>query len=221
MGVRGYSRDVARLGESIGAYRAALTVLSRERTPVEWARVQHHLGIALWTFGECSDDAAWLEQSVSAYRAALTVFSRERIPVEWAETTNNLGIALRKLGERERSVARIEEAAIAFSVALEELRNNHETHEWQTTARNLNETRALHERLGGNSIRRQMTSERTKRRIAGGILNGFGSLAYFGASDHPFTYPYADDLDALCHDWQRVESDIGDFLNKFVPSRKE
>jgi hypothetical protein len=44
---RNVERGTAQLEESVAAYRAALTELTRERVPLDWAATQNNLGNAL------------------------------------------------------------------------------------------------------------------------------------------------------------------------------
>jgi len=125
------------LEHAVDGYRAALQEYPRERTPMEWARTQHNLGIALTTLGERDSGTARLEEAVAAFRAALGEHSRESVPLEWARTQRNLGIAVRKLGEREIGTAGLEEAAAAFRAALEELTRERAPMEWATTQQHL------------------------------------------------------------------------------------
>ena len=68
--------------------------MTRERVPLDWARTQINLGIALGRLGERESGTARLEEAVAAYRAALEEKTRERVPLDWATTQNNLGLAL-------------------------------------------------------------------------------------------------------------------------------
>ena len=52
--------------------------------PLDWARTQNNLGIALETLGERESGTARLEEAVGAFRAALQEITRERVPFGWA-----------------------------------------------------------------------------------------------------------------------------------------
>ena len=75
-----------RFEQAVGAYRAALEVRTRERTPLDWASTQNNLGGALWTLGKRESGTERLEQAMGAYRAALEVRTRERTPLDWPWT---------------------------------------------------------------------------------------------------------------------------------------
>src|SRR5439155_25404745 len=74
------------LDQTAQAHRAALTVYTKQSTPLSWARAQFNLGSTL------SDDARLvkgedriklLNEANEAYHAALTVFSKEDTPIIW------------------------------------------------------------------------------------------------------------------------------------------
>jgi tetratricopeptide (TPR) repeat protein len=83
-----------RQGDEFGDNGALLSVLGRwkrlaelkprERVPLDWAKTQTNLGIALRTLGERESGTAKLEEAVAAYRDALKEFTRERAPLAWA-----------------------------------------------------------------------------------------------------------------------------------------
>ncbi|HMQ94320.1 MAG TPA: tetratricopeptide repeat protein [Amaricoccus sp.] len=127
---------VERLEASVGAFRAALEDLTRERVPLGWATVQMNLGNALLTLGERESGTARLEEAVEAYRAALELQTRERVPLDWAKTQMNLGNALLRLGERERGTMRLEAAVAAYSAALGVRTREHLPLDWAMTLLN-------------------------------------------------------------------------------------
>ena len=120
--------DSARLLQAVAVYRAALDEQARERVPLDWARAQNNLGVALSSLGERESGTERLEEAVAAYRAALEEWKRERVPLDWARTQNNLGSALSRLGERESGTERLEEAVAAYRAALEELTLERSSH---------------------------------------------------------------------------------------------
>ena len=102
---------------SINAYQQALLEHTRERVPIDWARVQSNLGTALRTLGERESGIRLLEQAVKAYQQALLERTRERVPPYWAQTQNNLGNALSFLGERAADAQRLDQAVTAYHQA--------------------------------------------------------------------------------------------------------
>ena len=140
----------ARLEEAVAAYRAALEERTRERVPLQWARTQMNLGIALTTLGEWDGGTARLTEAVTVYRAALEEMTRERVPLEWAQTQNGLGCALHELGQRESGTEKLEEAGAAYRAALQELTRERVPLDWAATQNNLgNALRALGDRESG------------------------------------------------------------------------
>jgi tetratricopeptide (TPR) repeat protein len=109
--------DNAALAEAIDIYRRYLALTPRAERPLEWAKTQMNLGVALATLGERESATARLEEAVAAFREALQGLTRARTPLDWARTQNNLGDALRSLGERESGAARLEEAVSANHIS--------------------------------------------------------------------------------------------------------
>jgi tetratricopeptide (TPR) repeat protein len=113
--------DTGATRKAVNTYREALTVLTRERAPLDWARTQNSLGNALRTLGERKGGTALLEEAVAALREALNEYERERVPLAWAATQHNLGNALQTRGDREGDMARLEQAVAAYHEASKQL----------------------------------------------------------------------------------------------------
>jgi len=138
------------LEQAVEALRQALEEWTRERVPLDWARIQNNLGNALQTLGERESGTARLEQAVEAYSLALEERRRDRVPLAWAMTQNNLGNALRALGERENGTSRLNEAVDTFRAALKERTRERKPLDWAMTQNNLGTAlRALGERESG------------------------------------------------------------------------
>ncbi|SOR32398.1 Tetratricopeptide domain protein (fragment) [Methylorubrum extorquens] len=86
--------DNAALRKSAEVYRTILQEYTRDRVPLDWARIQHNLGSALWSLGERESGTERLRQAAAAYNAALQELTRERVPLDWAAAQDNLGSAL-------------------------------------------------------------------------------------------------------------------------------
>ena len=84
---------------AVAAYRAALEVRIRERTPLDWAITQTNLGKSLSALGYWTEDVDVLKQAVATHRAVLEVRNREQVPLDWATTQTNVGNALLALGK--------------------------------------------------------------------------------------------------------------------------
>ncbi|TMJ80811.1 MAG: tetratricopeptide repeat protein [Alphaproteobacteria bacterium] len=129
--------DNAALLSCIERYRRLVDLASRERVPLEWARIQDGLGIALTILGRRESGTAIIEEAVATFREALKERTRDRVPLDWATTQTNLGAALFRLGERESATAKLEEAIAAYRQALKERTRERAPLEWATTQRNL------------------------------------------------------------------------------------
>ncbi len=125
--------DNGALLSSIERYKRLVDLAPRERVPLEWARIQDGLGIALTIFGRRESGTAILEEAVVTFREALKERTRERVPLDWAMTQTNLGAALFRLGERESATAKLEEAIAAYRQALKERTRERAPLEWATT----------------------------------------------------------------------------------------
>src|SRR6266550_6281765 len=72
------------LRASIGRFKRLVEMTPRERVPLDWARTQDGLGIALTIFGRRESGTAMLEEAVATFREALKERTRERVPLDWA-----------------------------------------------------------------------------------------------------------------------------------------
>ena len=105
------------LQQAVDAYRLALQELTRERAPLDWAKILVDLGNALENLGERESGTEDLQQAVDAYHLALQELTRDRAPLDWAQAQFQMGGALAALGERAHSRDRLEEALICFQQA--------------------------------------------------------------------------------------------------------
>ena len=125
------------LEQAVGVDRAALQLASRSERPLDWARTQGAVGVALRELGDREGGTARLEEAVATFRLALEEITRERSSLEWAGTQNNLGIALRVLARRETGTAHLEEAIAAHHLALEVFTRERLPAAWAITQENL------------------------------------------------------------------------------------
>ena len=68
----------APLEEALASYREALSKISREDKPVEWARLQNEIGSTLYALGSLTDDRRALDDAVAAFRRALEVMEAQK-----------------------------------------------------------------------------------------------------------------------------------------------
>ena len=95
------SRQEKPLDDAIATFNKALELLTRERTPLEWARanaklgdVYRSLGYGMYNKNEQKTGAQLYAKSISAFQNALTVLNREEHTQEWAVAQRALGQAL-------------------------------------------------------------------------------------------------------------------------------
>ena len=131
------SGDNGALATAIERQTRLLGMRPRERVPLDWAREQYNLGVALQALGAQEGGTARLDEAVAAYREALKEWTRERAPLRWAMTQNNLGYALWTLGKRESGTARVDEAVAAYREALKEWTRERAPLRWAMTQNNL------------------------------------------------------------------------------------
>ena len=101
----------------IAAYEQALTVMTQQAMPVEWATTTMNLAIA-YSDRIRGERAENIEQAIAAYEQALSVMIQQAMPVEWATTTMNLANAYRNRIRGERA-ENIEQAIDAYCCSLE------------------------------------------------------------------------------------------------------
>jgi tetratricopeptide (TPR) repeat protein len=129
--------DNGALLAAVERFKQLLELTPYERVPLEWAKSQDALGVALRTLGAREGGTAKLEEAVAAYREALKVRTREREPLLWAETQHNLAAAVFSLGTRERGTAKLEEAVTAYREAMKESTRDRVPREWARIQANL------------------------------------------------------------------------------------
>jgi len=109
--------DTTRLTQAVTAYQQALLENTRERVPLDWARTQGNLGLALLRLGERESDTTRLTQAVTAFQQALLKLTRTRVPLDWANTEFDLGLALASLAERTHYAGQLRQALTCFEQA--------------------------------------------------------------------------------------------------------
>lgn len=104
----------ARLEAAAAAFREALKVCRRERSPLEWAKAQVGLGLALEEIGrfymgrwlnapaQMEDGMAYLEEAAAAYRAALEEYTTKAAPNEHDVVQRKLASCLALLKQRRK-----------------------------------------------------------------------------------------------------------------------
>ena len=104
------------LEKAIDAYQRALTVMTRDALPQEWAKTHHNLAF-VYRDRIRGDPADNRDKAIDALKGALTVFSRAVHPREWAQVQDGLaGAYVDRI--REDRADNLEKAIAAYEQAL-------------------------------------------------------------------------------------------------------
>jgi hypothetical protein len=87
-----------------------LRLRPREESPLDWARTQCDLTLALRIRSEQTAGTALVHEALKAFRQALLELTRDRFPFDWARTQISLSTVLSLLGQREGDPVRLEKA---------------------------------------------------------------------------------------------------------------
>src|ERR1700720_90761 len=120
---------------AIAAFEDALSALTRESNPEEWAAAQMHLGVA-YRDRLAGDRSENQERAIRAFENCLLVCIRKRYPEQWAAARMNLGIACweRLAGDPSENHER---AIRAFEDSLSVWTAKHHPDDWATVQMNL------------------------------------------------------------------------------------
>jgi tetratricopeptide (TPR) repeat protein len=232
------------LRSSVGRFKRLVEMTPRDRVPLEWAKAQNNLGIALGRLGKRESSTARLEKAVAAFREALKERRRERVPLDWAATQNNLGVMLLLVGERERGKARLAEAVAAFREALKENMRERVPLGWAMTQNNLGNALTM---LGGREsgtarleeavvAYREALTENTRERVPlewartqnnlGSVLATLGERERGGARLEQAAAAYHEALKEYTRervplDWARSFGNEGVALMLFAERRRD
>lgn len=104
VGIRTEGERIHRhLANAVAAYRAALTVRTKEALPQDWATTQNNLGTVLADQGARTrgeEGKRLFKQAIESYQLALQVRTKDALPVQWEQTMNNLKEAEKALADR-------------------------------------------------------------------------------------------------------------------------
>lgn len=121
----------ANFDKSIDKYEAALSVLTKDSNPDEWAIAQSNLGDA-WLYHPKSDRAAYVSKAIAAYEAVITVYTKDTHPIDWADTQSSLAAAWETLRTGEKD-ANIRNAISAYQAALHVYTKENQLSRWGWT----------------------------------------------------------------------------------------
>ncbi len=106
------------------AYRLALDVRTRDRSPQYWASTQNNLGRALTILGERTSKIGVIDEAATALRGALEIRAEQGSPTDRVMTLVNLGDALLARGLLARDVPSLEEAETCYRAAWAQHENS-------------------------------------------------------------------------------------------------
>ncbi|MEE9343406.1 MAG: hypothetical protein V3V12_07235 [Gammaproteobacteria bacterium] len=126
---------------------ANLAETARERSPLDWAKLQNYLGNILAAIGQNMRDDALFEQAIVAFKQALEEYSQEQLPLDWAATQYNLGTALQALGKQTKDSKLLKESVDAYTDALLEYKRELTPEQWSSSMFQLGESFHAHGKL--------------------------------------------------------------------------
>lgn len=118
---------------SIAAYNDALIVYTQKDFPIDWARMQHNLGIVLSKLGA-------IKETIASFRSALDIFTVQKNPRDWASTAYHLGNMLQCQAGHAKGPEATElfiQSAAAYRQALEVYTDSATPEEWGWAQHNL------------------------------------------------------------------------------------
>ncbi len=95
------------LAKAIDVYRNFLYIWTQRNFPIDWATIQHNLGVA-YSELPTDDRERNLRRAIAHYENALRIRTEQDFPVNWAATQHDLGEAYSKLptGDRDENLKR-------------------------------------------------------------------------------------------------------------------
>jgi tetratricopeptide (TPR) repeat protein len=115
-GVRDSANRAENLKKALDLYTQALTVLTKEANPTDWAMTQNRIAY-IWVWLPAGDPEENRQKAIAANEAALSVYTKESQPSDWAYTLNCLGANWQNLKTGDRADY-IRRAIAAYEMAL-------------------------------------------------------------------------------------------------------
>jgi tetratricopeptide (TPR) repeat protein len=106
------------LNSAVGAFKAALTIFTRDNWPQQWQLLSLDLALALTILGEQLGNSAALKESEGVLRKVLETIDPEKDLITWGAVSSDLGGVLYKLGEQQVGGAKLREAIAVLKLAL-------------------------------------------------------------------------------------------------------
>ncbi len=117
----------ANLDTALETYNTALTTLTPEQAPVEWATLYKHKAEVLQYMARRGPDQRGrggrqpnelLDEAAQCYRHALEVFTAEHYPMDWGSLQLSLAGMQNRRGVKSEDVGLLKEAVYAYQAAL-------------------------------------------------------------------------------------------------------
>jgi len=111
-------QDASILEDAIHAHNSALEVITRERSPFDWAMLQSNLGTTLQMLGLVSGNLLRWNEAIKAYVSALSELDEDETPVQRATIQFYLAIMLYETGQRLPNTPNLAMSVTAFESAI-------------------------------------------------------------------------------------------------------
>lgn len=102
----------------VRAYEKALKLMSANDLSMQYAMVQHSLGIAYRNLASMEDRKHNLERAIGAHEEALKVYTSEKFPMDHAMTWDNIGLAFSDLATLEERRTNLKKAIDAYEAEI-------------------------------------------------------------------------------------------------------
>lgn len=103
---------------AVRAYEEALQLMVTDESPIQYAMVQHSLGIAYRNLAGMEDREHNLEKAISAHEEALKVYTFEEFPMDHAIAWNNIGLAYSDLASVKERKINLKKAIEAYEAEI-------------------------------------------------------------------------------------------------------
>lgn len=149
------------------AFERELTDAYRQRSPLEWAHTQNHLGNILAAQGQQFRDEALYRKAIAAFNGALEVLSQKESPTDWAMTQYNLGTAAQAVGRLENDAKSLKQAVDAYTNALLVWTREKTPEEWARAMHQLGNTFHTHGLLlkGNTTLQKSAVAYKNALRV--------------------------------------------------------
>jgi tetratricopeptide (TPR) repeat protein len=129
--------DVGALADGVDTITAALAELSRDQSPMDWAKAQAALGLALQALGQATDAGRAFENAVACFDRALLVLAHQHELALRASVVSNRATCLGLQAELTGDLAVLDAAEAAFKTELAALSPARDAVPWAIAQVNL------------------------------------------------------------------------------------